>query len=168
MILSRKTWALKKPVVPIEDKIVFYIASVNFMLFYIKHVHWFCIFPCSYWTARDLHYWILSFELKKFFSFELKSFFLPLKMRLGRKRSFLKKLLKILFIHSWKTHRKRGRDIGRGRSLGSMQGALIPGLPRTALSQRETLNRWATRHPKEVFFHIFFESFLKILYTYFF
>ena len=72
---------------------------------------------------------------------------------------------KILFIPSWETHRERGRDTGRGRSrvlAGSLMWDSIPGLQNHALSQRQTLNRWATqvsheppRRPHFVFFKQF-------------
>ena len=55
---------------------------------------------------------------------------------------------KILFIYSWKTHREKGRDTGRGRSKFHSQSPLwdpIPGPRDHALSQRQTLNRWATQ-----------------------
>ena len=52
------------------------------------------------------------------------------------------------FIYSWKTQRKRGRDIGRGRSrlhAGSPMWDPVPGLRDHALSRRQALNRWATQ-----------------------
>lgn len=57
---------------------------------------------------------------------------------------FKKRFLK--FIYSWETH--RGRDTGRGRSrlhAGSPMWDSIPGLQDRTLSQRQTLNHWATQ-----------------------
>ena len=53
---------------------------------------------------------------------------------------------KILFIYSWET--QRGRYIGRGRSRLSMRSLMrdsIPGPRDHHLSQRQTLNHWATK-----------------------
>ena len=53
-----------------------------------------------------------------------------------------------LFIHE--KHRERGRDIGKGRSrlpAGNLMWDLIPGPWDHDLSQRQTLNHWATQAP---------------------
>ena len=68
----------------------------------------------------------------------------------------LKISLKILFIYSWETQ-KRGRDIGRGRSRLPVWGLICDSIPEAGfmwgawyvtpshdLSQRKTLNHWAT------------------------
>ena len=55
--------------------------------------------------------------------------------------------LKILFIYSW----ERGRDTGRGRSrlpTRSPTWDLISGPRDLDLSQRQTLNHWATQVPQ--------------------
>ena len=60
---------------------------------------------------------------------------------------------KILFTH--KRHRKRGRDIGRGRSrlpVGSLMQDSIPGPQDHDLSQKQTLNHWATQESLCPFF----------------
>ena len=64
---------------------------------------------------------------------------------------------KILFIHE--RHRKRGRDIGRGRSRLPVGSLMWVGLhPRTlgpwhhTLSQRQMLNHWATQVPHQCTF----------------
>ena len=55
---------------------------------------------------------------------------------------------KILFIYSWETQRKRGRDTGRGRSrlhAGSPMCDSIPGLQDHTLGQRQAPNCWVTQ-----------------------
>ena len=57
-------------------------------------------------------------------------------------------LKRFFFIYSWEIHTERGRDTGRGRSrlhAGSPMWDSIPGPQDHALSQRQTLNHWATQ-----------------------
>ena len=68
------------------------------------------------------------------------------KKSLNQFLSFFKRFY--LFIHE--RHTERGRDIGRGRSrlhTGSQMWDSILGFRDHALSQRQTLNRWATQAP---------------------
>ena len=60
---------------------------------------------------------------------------------------FFFKILILIFIHSWETE-GGGRDTGRGRSrihAGSPMRDSILALQDHALSQRQTLNHWATQ-----------------------
>ena len=69
---------------------------------------------------------------------------------------------KILFIYSWEIERKRGRDIGRGWSrlhAGSPMWMwdliLDPRFQDHTLSQRQTLNCWATQASQHLpFLHL--------------
>ena len=62
-----------------------------------------------------------------------------------------------IYLFVYERHRKRGRDIGRGRSRLSARSPmwdLIPGPWDHTLSQKQTLNHWAIQVPRKLVLNV--------------